>query len=139
MERPEESSFLNVDLDVEASFDLAPLVEALGDRVSNMYTGPGAAGFETHLELSGELVMPASADVAIRGFVTLLTALPSSARKLWDDATKREFNIGIQGGVTPRAFELALDAATIADIARLGARIGVTVYAFDPKHTLRRG
>jgi hypothetical protein len=137
MKRPEESSFLNVDLDVEAPFDLALLVEALGNRVSNLYTGPGTAGFETHLELSGDLVAPASADAAIRGFMTLLAALPSPARKLWDDATRREFNIGIQAGTTPHAFEVALDAATVADVARLGARIGITVYAFDPECTAR--
>ena len=104
MERPGESSFLNVDLDVAAPCDLAPLVEALGDQVLNMYAGPTDTGFEAHLELSGEVVMPASADIAIRGFITLLTALPQSARTIWGRATRKEFNIGIQGGTTPRAF-----------------------------------
>jgi hypothetical protein len=135
--QPEETAFLNVDLDVEAPFDLAPLVEALGERVSNMYTGPGPAGFETHLELSGDLVMPASADAAIRGFVALLDALPLAARSLWDRASMRELNIGIAGGTTPAAFEATLPAATLADAARLGAGIGVTVYAFDPKAAQR--
>jgi hypothetical protein len=137
MERPGQISFLNVDLDVEAAFDLAPLVEALGDRVSNMYTGPAATGFETHLELSGDLVMPASADMAIRGFVTLLTALPQSARELWDRATRKEFNIGIQAGGNPPAFGAPLDPATVANVGRLGATIGLTIYGFDAKSTAR--
>jgi hypothetical protein len=135
--KPEESSFLNVDLDIEAPFDLAPLVEALGDNVSSMYTGAGAKGFETHLELSGDLVFSATAEVAIRGFVALLSALPSPVRKLWDGATLKEFNIGLRGGTTPRVLESALDAGTVADVARLGARIGITLYAFDSKYAAR--
>jgi hypothetical protein len=137
MKLPEDSSFLNVDLDVEAPFDLGPLVEALGDRVSNMYTGPGLVGFETHLELSGDLVMPSDADVAVRGFVSIVSTLPPSARRLWDDATRKEFNIGIQAGSTPPKLEIALESETVADVARLGARIGITVYAFDTKHAER--
>jgi hypothetical protein len=137
MDRPGQILFLNVDLDVESPFDLAPLVEALGERVSNLYTGPATAGFATHLELSGDLVMPATADIAIRGFVTLLTSLPQSARELWDRATRKEFNIGIQAGTNPPAFEAHLEPATIANVARLGATIGLTIYAFDGKSTAR--
>jgi hypothetical protein len=59
------------------------------------------------------------------------------ATKLWEGATSREFNIGLQAGTSPDKLEVTLDAATIADVARLGARIGVTVYAYDSKHAVR--
>jgi hypothetical protein len=132
MNRPPEvieSRFLNVDLDVEAPFDLAPLVAALGDEVFELHTGPVGDGFETHLELAGESIQPASADVAIRELVRLLNQLAPDVKQLWDRATRRDFNIGIQGGITPHAFEVALPRDVLAAVAELGARIVITVYA----------
>ena len=37
--RDDETTFLNVDLDVWAAYDLVPLVEAFGSHVSDMFTG----------------------------------------------------------------------------------------------------
>jgi hypothetical protein len=125
----DESQFLNVDLDVEAPFDLAPFVAALGDDVFELHTGPARDGFETHLELAGESIQPGSADIAIRVFVRLLKQLAPDAKQLWDRATRRDFNIGIQGGLTPHAFEVALPRDVLAAVADLGARIVITVYA----------
>jgi hypothetical protein len=127
--RQDESQFLNVDLDVEAPFDLAPLVAALGDEVLELHTGPARDGFETHLELGGESIQPGSADMAIRVFVRLLSQLAPDAKQLWDGATRRDFNIGIQGGRTPHAFEVALPRDVLAAVADLGGRIVITVYA----------
>jgi hypothetical protein len=124
-----ETQFLNVDLDIEAPFDLAPLVATLGDRVFELYTGPARTGFETHLELAGESSQPGSAEVAIRDFVRLLSQLAPEAKPLRDGATRRAFNVGIQGGSSPHAFELTLDRDVLAAVADLGARIVITVYA----------
>ena len=125
----EESTFLAVDLDVFAPFDLSPLVQALGDEVVDLYTGPVEAHFESHLSIASSI--PKDADAAIRSFVKLVSALPPAARKLWDEASRRELNIGIQGGTTPHALELRLDATTIASVGRIGAGIGITVYAAE--------
>jgi hypothetical protein len=128
-QRPDERTcFLNVDLDIEAPYDLAPLVEALAPHVFELHTGPGAGGYQTHLELARE---PDSADRAIRGYVGLLSGLAPPARRLWDSATRRDFNIGIQSGATPHAFELALEPGTLREVSLLGARVVVTVYADD--------
>jgi hypothetical protein len=129
-----EASFLNVDLDVEAPYDLAPFVEALGAQVFDLHTGPLGTGFQTHLELSGKAIMPKDAETAIQGFVALLTRLASDAKRLWDGATKRDFNIGIQGGTKPPAFETVLLPQTLAAVASLGARIVITTYALDFKY-----
>jgi len=133
-----EASFRNVDLDVEAPYDLAPFVEALGEQVLDLHTGPLGAGFQTHLELSGEAIMPKDAETAIEGFVALLTRLAPDAKRLWDGATKRDFNIGIQGGTKPHAFETALLPQTLAAVASLGARIVITMYAVDFKYLERQ-
>jgi hypothetical protein len=125
------TQFLNVDLDIEAPIDLAPLVAALGDSVLELYTGPAEDGFQTHLELADDTGQPASADLAIRTFVRLLSQLAPDKKQLWEQATRRDFNIGIQGGRTPPAFELTLPPEVLAASARLGARIVITVYAVD--------
>ena len=127
----EEACFLNVDLDVEAPYDLASFVEALGEKVFDLNTGPLEEGFQTHLELSGE-AQPRDAEAAIRGFIELLTQLAPDTKRLWDGATKRDFNIGIQGGTKPHAFVFALLPQTLAAVAHLGARVVMTVYAVDP-------
>jgi hypothetical protein len=139
MQGPEaEASFRNVDLDVEAPYDLAPFVDALGEHVFDLHTGPLGTGFQAHLELSGEAIMPKDAETAIQGFVALLTHLAPDAKRLWDGATKRDFNIGIQGGATPHAFETALLPQTLAAVAGLGARVVITVYAVDFKYLKRQ-
>jgi len=127
----EATCFLNVDLDVSAPQDLTPFVQALGSKVFDLHTGPAGAGYQTHLELATQ---PESAERGIKGFVKVLSALPAPARSLWKKATQRDFNIGIQGGTEPRAFELALEPETLKSVERLGARIVVTIYAVDAKH-----
>jgi hypothetical protein len=104
--RDDETTFLNVDLDVWAAYDLAPLVEALGVHVSDMFTGAAEVeegAYQTHLELAIE-ERPGNPDAAIQAFARLIDELPPAAKRLWDEANLRNFDIGIQGGVTPRAF-----------------------------------
>ena len=134
----EMTCFLNVDLDVMAAQDLSPLVHALGSGVVDLYTGSAGTGYQTHLEVaSGGPGEPKDAEDAIKRFVKLLTSLPPQARRLWKNATRRDFNIGIQGGTEPRVFEFALQPETLKAVARLGARVVVTVYAVDTKHLQR--
>ena len=124
------TSYLNVDLDIAGARDLAPLVRALGRRVIDLYTGRVGTRYHSHLELAS-LRTRDSADATITKFIALLDGLPPLARYLWRGASQRDFNIGIQGGVEPRAFELAVRPETLKAVARLGARIVVTVYAVE--------
>lgn len=41
----------------------------------------------------------------------------------------KQFNIGIQAAFKPRSFELQIGPDTLEGVARLGARVVVTVYA----------
>lgn len=130
--RPRRASttFLNVDLDVSGREDLSPLAKALRPAAFELYTGRARSGYQTHLELASRgSARLTDADTAIRRFVKALTALPPRARRLWNRARQRDFNIGIQGGIQPYAFELPLRPETLQAVARLRARIVVTVYA----------
>src|SRR5262249_32154768 len=104
-------------------------VKALAPRVFDLHTGRVGAGYQSHLELDSRGGEPRSAEAAIQRFLELLTVLAPASRRLWNTATQRDFNIGIQAGTGPPAFELALSPSTLKAVARLGARIVLTIYA----------
>ena len=114
-------------------------MRALGRKVFDLYTGRGRTGYETHLELASRGGEPKSADDAITRFLRLLSALPPRDRARWNRATRRDFNIGIQGGTAPHAFEVALRPRTLEAVARVRARVVVTVYATDRARARPRG
>jgi hypothetical protein len=140
-QRDEETTFLNVDLDVWAGYDLALLVEAFGSRVSDMFTGAadvGEGAYQTHLELAVGERDPWNPDSAIQTFVRLIEGLPPAAKRLWDEANLRVFDIGIQAGVTPRAFQFSLRPDTLAAASRLKANVALTIYAVDVAYLQRQ-
>ena len=71
-------------------------------------------------------------DQEIRRFVAMVRRLPRAARRLWDGAQSRTFDIGVQARKTPRSAVFTLSAATIAAVASVGGRIAVTTYAPEP-------
>jgi len=132
------TTFLNVDLDLYSRSNLEPLVAALGQQVSVLYTGRHRKIYEAHLELAS-LRKTRSADSAIRGFSDLIEALPRAARKLWDTARIRDFNIGVQAALQPHSYKIPLARETVEAATRLQARIVFTVYAPDvPKRRTRK-
>ena len=130
MRRYEEgaTSFLNVDLDIWSNEPMGPLVRALGRDIFDLHVGPEGAGYSAHLEVSGSIAR-GGAEGRIREFVRRIEALPARARRLWDGAQRREFNIGIDAGWKPRVFELKLKPATLRQAALVKAAIVVTIYA----------
>jgi len=123
----EQTTFLNVDLDVTSRSRLESLVEAFGSQVHVLYVGREGTRYAAHLELAD--ASPASADFAIRALAVLVKRLPQAKRKLWDRAQYREFNIGIQAGLSPKSYELRLRPETLKRVASVGGRVGITVYA----------
>jgi hypothetical protein len=124
----DETYFLNVDLDVFARSSLEPLAVAFGSKVVPLYVGRHGNRYRAHFELAWE---PRSADARIAGLVQLVKSLPSAARVVWNQAYRRDFNIGIQGGFAPRSYELALKPGTLKLAGNVNARVVVTIYAAD--------
>ena len=100
-------------------------MDALGKRVIVLHAGREGRGYGVHLELAGQ---SPNADLLVRRFVKLVEALPPAARRLWNGARRREFNVGVQAAGTPHAFQLRLERPTIQAVARVNGRIGLTVY-----------
>lgn len=125
----DETAFLNVDVSVFAKYPLEPLAAALGDDVFIHYIGRVGRGlFQLHFALSLGLPGPRTADSAIRGLVRKIRSLPRSPRRLWNNASRRVFDLGFQGGFKPhcRAFDVTDEA--VAAIAALGGTMKVTIY-----------
>ncbi|HYN09876.1 MAG TPA: hypothetical protein VES67_21005 [Vicinamibacterales bacterium] len=127
----DETTLLNVDLDIWSRTPLEPLVAALGKRVYALHVGKEGRRYGAHLELarSGH---SRGADGLIRDFVSLVRKLPPRSRALWNRAQARDFNVGVQAGVKPFSYELPVEPQTLHAAAGVNARVVLTVYAPSP-------
>jgi hypothetical protein len=126
MNREDETSFINVDLDIWSRHRLEPLVEALGNQIIIHRVGREGGRHGAHVSLSN---CRPRVDARTRALARLVEKLPKAARTLWDGATVREFNVGIQAGLTPFSHEIRITAETLEMVARLGGTVVVTTYA----------
>ena len=117
-----DGRFLNADFDVASKTDLSPLVEALAPEIPTLNVrrerGRNCVTLEFH--------NPTSADSAIKRFSRLVHALPLEARRLWDSAAVRDFDIGVEAA--DQAFVTKISAESVALAAGLRARILFTIY-----------
>ena len=68
------------------------------------------------------------ADRRITRFVKAVETLPRRERRLWDTATARRFDIGIEAGSSAHMFQLHLKPSTVEAVSCVGGEIVVSVY-----------
>ncbi len=124
-----DTFFLNVDLDVFSRRPLEPLAIALGSKVLLLYVGREGRRYRAHFELS--VANRKSADALIVGLVGLVKSLPRAAKSVWNEAYRRDFNIGVQGGFSPHSYELSLKPETLKMVGSVNARVVLTIYAAE--------
>lgn len=122
------SFFLNVDLDLESSEDLMPLVRALEPSAFALERPEGRVSFELNAEVS-----PTGPEPLILEFTKLIHELPPPARAVWDRASRRVFDIGVQSRRHPNHETHCLTPATLRAVADVDAEIAVTIYALLPE------
>jgi len=120
------TEFLNIDLDIRSRRSLGPLAAAwpraqrplrLDGRPNPHWlilSGPGTSN---------------SAEAVARALLKQVEGLPRAARQSWNLASRRTFDIGVQAGMHPSAFEEVLQPETVRRIASIGAQVQITVYA----------
>lgn len=128
MTRRRPTHFLNVDLEVRSRKNIEPLVawmdrEAVVLR-SERHRGLHVASFEL---ASARQSTP---DRRIARLAALVEALPTAERSLWDGASVRTFDVGVQAGADGHVFVAPLASATLSRVAGLGASVVVTVYPY---------
>ena len=128
MQMPERATlrFINVDLDVESAEELQPLIDAMAPHAYSLERPPGQASFEVND------ASPNDPEVVILEFIRIVKSLPAAARKVWDAASKRVFDIGLQSGRHPflRSYNIGIE--TLRQAADIRAQIAITIYALDP-------
>jgi hypothetical protein len=122
----EPTTFLNVDLDIASRVSLEPLVKAFGAKVFVHHVGKSKGKYWARVSRSS---YRQTVDKLTQELCALVKALPTGARKLWDEALSREFNIGIQAGLWPHSAEIRIREGTVALVALLGGTIAITTYA----------
>jgi hypothetical protein len=116
--------FLNVDVDVESREPLDGLVAALPSISVHLNARKGR---KHYLSFAGPWFKnDPTPDEVLRRLTKAIGALRGEPRRLWKRASKREFNLGFEGGERQAAFELP--SKTIEAVARLGGSIGLTLY-----------
>jgi hypothetical protein len=122
----EPTHFLNVDLEIGARRGLDVLVEELTPHLFPMFRGKIGAFDRAHFEVGS---VAGTIDGTMRSLVRALHKLSPTAKRAWRASNRRDFNIGIQAGLTPSSSEFEIAPKTAQDVAKLGGRIVITVYA----------
>ena len=127
MQTPEKPTlrFINVDLDVESADELRPLIDAMDPHAYSLERPPGQASFEVN-EPS-----PNDPEDVILDFIRIVKSLPPAARKVWDAASKRVFDIGLQSGRDPFRQSYSIGIETLRQATDIGAHIAITIYAVE--------
>ena len=119
-----ETTFLNIDLDLESENDLQPLIDAWGEEIFVLGLdnddGIWRGSFET---------MEDEAEKIIDKYYQLVTGLSPVLRELWDNTNQRIFDIGFEAGSELRIFQSHLSEQSIAKINSIGGRLTITIYA----------
>jgi len=125
--------FLNVDLDIESSSKLDLLVAEFGHDVM---VARHQAVHRSHLLSVSHAGLSArsreDADVVIHALCDLVERLSSDAKRLWDRARRKEFDIGYEMRPAPSSrHRFTLRKDTIQRVAGVGATLAVTCYESD--------
>ena len=128
--------FLNLDLDLESTTDLSPLVDYLGERVIVLCNEPVGDHFRLCLEPGGDLSHDFDPSECIDHFATLLNTLPLEIRSLWDSCESKVFDFGFESGLEPFHFSSSLPVSAVRSISSLGGEIKITIYAHQERPNL---
>ena len=127
-----KTEFLAVDLEIVSRRKIDQLVPAFGRNVG--INRNVKVGKDHILLLSTGANTPFNPDFnkminhIILSQIKLVHKLPGIARKQWDDARTKTFDIGIQAGSEPHVFEIRLTKQTISAVSEVGGSIQFTVY-----------
>ena len=120
--------FLNVDLDVVADRPLDEIAKAFGERVLVLHCGRWGPKYSVDVEMadSGYRNNPLT---LVRRLVALVNDLPPAAKRLWEQARSREFNIGIEAASRSSLYELRLPPEILKEVIGVNGTILISVYA----------
>ena len=131
---PKERGFLNVDLEIDSTTKLEPLVKELEDKVFILYSGPGPNPKHHFLvvESKSEHKDP---DSAIRALCSIVEELPPASRRIWAKA-KKVFDVGYIFDPEGQSMGFSLETKTLQRITGCRAKLAMTCYGNDFAETI---
>lgn len=124
------ASFLNLDLELEASADLVAIAESFGRRVFVLYCGEVGSGFRLSVEpvidggLSGDPI------ACTEQFLDLIEGLQQVHGDLWQSCSSRVFDYGFDGGLEENPIHTNIPVDHLARMVKLGIELRITVYPY---------
>jgi hypothetical protein len=124
----EAASFLNLDLELNASANLSRLAKHLERSAWILYSGAVKGAYRLCAEpvIGGKLSN--SPRVCTAHFLDVLEALPKDLVVLFNRCKSRVFDYGFDGGMESKPLSVNLSTAHLARIAQLGIQVRITVY-----------
>lgn len=133
------ADFINIELEVRNSSDLSALAAAFGKKFSPNYCGQVSHGkYLLSGAFAGAGRPGGSPDAIASGLCKMIRELKPSARRIWNNASDRVFDVGLDVTTDRKAIVDLFSNRTVADIGKLGARIAVSVYAHDLKNKAKK-
>jgi len=112
--------FLNIDIDMRGGARLSRLASLLSDTLFVAHESDGAVALNLRQSYS-------HLDAALSAVIGAIEIFETEARAIWDECREKCFNIGVKCG-SEHSFVLDIDPHYVSRIAKLGARIQVTMY-----------
>lgn len=121
--------FLNIDLLLVGRFDRRPILAALGRTVFVLHEDAEEDGEPCLiLELAGPTRdLPRTLGALLKW----AAGLPPRARRSWASASRRLFDIGVEGGLQPHESRWRISRQQVSALAKLGAEVALTVYGAE--------
>lgn len=126
----EPAHLIDVDLHVESRRSLSALHAAMPRAQPTDIDDPRWLHLAAYTSRRAK-----TADRKVMELVALVASLPRAARRCWNEATVRTFDIGIQAGpevkagkAFPAFQDVTVTPETLRAVSRVKARIQVTVY-----------
>jgi hypothetical protein len=117
--------YLNTDLEIRSRRNIAPILDALGEKVFVLHQSKRGGHYFVSLEISAIRKTPGQ---TINIFCSLIDQLPKKARSIWNRCHSRVFDLGYESGRAPKNFHSALPLSIVKRVADIGASIVITIY-----------
>lgn len=130
----QQVTFANVDLVLEAKFDLSILLAALAPRTLILFADVRSRSSTIRAELKRE---PRDAESGVLAFTSIAKSLPRPAKQMWNRA-QCGFDVGFYGGFEPRWAMEAIGPRALRAALDVGASILMTAYAANRPARPRR-
>ena len=125
--RPKVSTFLNVDLEIESASRLDLLAAAVEPQAFVVHHGPGPGSKRYFLSLESARLSQGP-DAAIHALCTVIENLAPAARRVWNAAARKTFDIGHARRESEPVLRFGIRAGTLARLTKLGATVAFTCY-----------